>query len=34
LKPRETIGVPVIALATGIYSFAQLQAHGPDACFA
>ncbi len=34
IEAARTTGVPVIALATGIYSFAQLQAHGPDACFA
>ena len=27
------VGVPVIALATGIFSFADLTAHHPDACF-
>lgn len=34
IDAARAVGVPVIALATGIYSFAQLQAHGPDACFA
>jgi phosphoglycolate phosphatase len=34
IEAARTVGVPVIALATGIYSFAQLQAHDPDACFA
>jgi phosphoglycolate phosphatase-like HAD superfamily hydrolase len=34
IEAARTVGVPVIALATGIYSFAQLQACNPDACFA
>lgn len=34
IEAARTVGVPVIALATGVYSFAQLQAHDPDACFA
>jgi phosphoglycolate phosphatase len=34
IEAARTVGAPVIALATGIYSFAQLQAHDPDACFA
>ncbi|MGC2743415.1 MAG: HAD hydrolase-like protein [Candidatus Angelobacter sp.] len=34
IDAARTVGVPVIALATGTYSFAQLQAHNPDACFA
>jgi phosphoglycolate phosphatase len=34
IEAARAVGVPVIALATGIYSFAQLQAHDPDACFA
>jgi phosphoglycolate phosphatase-like HAD superfamily hydrolase len=34
IDASRTVGVPVIALATGIYSIAQLQAHNPDACFA
>jgi phosphoglycolate phosphatase len=34
IEAARRVGVPVIALATGIYSFAQLQAHNPDACFA
>jgi phosphoglycolate phosphatase len=33
IEAARAVGVPVIALATGIYSFAQLQAHEPDACF-
>ena len=34
IDAARKVGVPVIALATGIYSFTQLQAHNPDACFA
>ena len=34
IDAARTVGVPVIAIATGIYSFAQLQAHDPDALFA
>ncbi|HEY2915492.1 MAG TPA: HAD hydrolase-like protein [Candidatus Angelobacter sp.] len=34
IEAARAVGVPVIALATGIYSFAQLQTHAPDACFA
>jgi len=34
IEAARFVGVPVIAIATGIYSFAQLQACGPDACFA
>jgi phosphoglycolate phosphatase-like HAD superfamily hydrolase len=34
IEAARAVGVPVIALATGIYSFAQLQACNPDACFA
>jgi phosphoglycolate phosphatase-like HAD superfamily hydrolase len=34
IEAARTVGVPVIALATGIYSFAELQAKDPDACFA
>ena len=34
IDAARAVGVPVIALATGIYSFSQLQAHNPDACFA
>ena len=34
IQSARAVGVPVIALATGIYSFAQLQAYDPDACFA
>jgi phosphoglycolate phosphatase len=34
IEAARAVGVPVIAIATGIYSFAQLQAHNPEACFA
>ncbi len=34
IEAARAVGVPVIALATGIYSFAQLRALNPDACFA
>ena len=34
IDAARIVGVPVIALATGIYNFAQLKAHDPDACFA
>jgi phosphoglycolate phosphatase-like HAD superfamily hydrolase len=34
IEAARKVGVPVITMATGIYSFAQLQAHNPDACFA
>ncbi len=34
IQAARAVGVPVVALATGIYSFAQLKAHDPDACFA
>lgn len=34
IDAARTVGVPVIAIATGIYSFAQLQACNPEACFA
>jgi phosphoglycolate phosphatase len=33
IEAARTVGVPVIALATGIYNFGQLKAHDPDACF-
>lgn len=33
IEAARTVGVPVIALATGIYSFGELQANHPDACF-
>jgi phosphoglycolate phosphatase-like HAD superfamily hydrolase len=32
IQAARAIGIPVIALATGIYSFAQLLACEPDAC--
>jgi phosphoglycolate phosphatase-like HAD superfamily hydrolase len=34
IDAARKVEVPIIALATGIYSFAQLRAHSPDACFA
>jgi phosphoglycolate phosphatase len=34
IEAARSVGVPVIALATGIYSFAELRALDPDACFA
>ncbi|HEV7553657.1 MAG TPA: HAD hydrolase-like protein, partial [Candidatus Angelobacter sp.] len=34
IEAARAVGVPVIAIGTGIYSFAELQAHSPDACFA
>jgi phosphoglycolate phosphatase len=34
IEAARLVGVPVIALATGIYSFAELRALEPDACFA
>ena len=34
IDAARAVGVPVIALATGIYSFAQLRTLNPDACFA
>jgi len=34
IDAARALGVPVIAIATGIYSFAQLRALDPDACFA
>ncbi len=34
IEAARTVGVPVIAIATGIYTFAQLKGHNPDACFA
>jgi phosphoglycolate phosphatase-like HAD superfamily hydrolase len=33
IEAARAVGVPVIALATGIFSFAELIAHNPDACF-
>jgi phosphoglycolate phosphatase len=34
IEAARATGTPVIALATGIFSFADLLACGPDACFA
>jgi phosphoglycolate phosphatase-like HAD superfamily hydrolase len=34
IQAARAVGVPVIILATGIFSFAELKASGPDACFA
>ena len=34
IEAARAVGAPVIALATGIFSFADLLACGPDACFA
>ena len=34
IEAARAVGAPVIILATGIYSFAELKACGPDACFA
>ena len=34
IEAARAVDVPVIALATGIYSFAQLKVYDPDACFA
>ena len=34
IEAARAVGVPVIVLSTGIYSFAQLKAYDPDACFA
>jgi phosphoglycolate phosphatase-like HAD superfamily hydrolase len=34
IEAARAVGVPVIALATGIYSFVELRALDPDACFA
>lgn len=33
VQAARAIGVPVITLATGIFSFDDLKAHNPDACF-
>ncbi|HWF04600.1 MAG TPA: HAD hydrolase-like protein [Candidatus Angelobacter sp.] len=32
VQAARAIGIPVITLATGIFSFADLMAHSPDAC--
>jgi phosphoglycolate phosphatase-like HAD superfamily hydrolase len=34
IQAARAVGAPVIILATGIYSFADLKSSGPDACFA
>jgi phosphoglycolate phosphatase len=34
VQAARAIGIPVITLATGIFSFDDLKAHSPDACFA
>ena len=34
IAAARAVGVPVIVLATGIFSFSDLMASGPDACFA
>ena len=34
IDAARTVGVPVIAIATGIYSFSQLKGCNPEACFA
>jgi phosphoglycolate phosphatase len=34
IEAARAVGVPVIAMATGIFTFAQLQACNPEACFA
>lgn len=34
IEAARAVGAPVIVLATGIYSFAQLRTLNPDACFA
>jgi phosphoglycolate phosphatase len=34
IDAAKTVGMPVIAVATGIYQFAELLALAPDACFA
>jgi len=34
IEAARAVGAPVIALATGIFSFADLKACAPDACFA
>lgn len=33
IEAARAIGIPVIVLATGIFSFAELKARDPDACF-
>jgi phosphoglycolate phosphatase-like HAD superfamily hydrolase len=34
IEAARAVDVPVIVLATGVYSFAQLRTYNPDACFA
>jgi phosphoglycolate phosphatase len=34
IEAARAVGAPIIALATGIFSFADLMARDPDACFA
>ena len=34
IQAARAVGAPVIIMATGIYSFAELKALSPDACFA
>lgn len=34
IEAAREVGLPVVALATGIFSFSDLLACGPDACFA
>lgn len=34
IEAARAVGVPVVALATGIFSFSDLMASHPDACFA
>lgn len=33
IRAARAAGLPIVALATGIYSLAELQSCGPDACF-
>jgi phosphoglycolate phosphatase len=34
IEAAKRVGIPVIAIATGVYKFAELTALAPDACFA
>jgi len=34
IQAARAVGAAVIIMATGIYSYAELKASGPDACFA
>lgn len=34
IEAARIVGTPVIVIATGIFNFAELKAHEPDACFA